>query len=110
MAEQTSALALDQNGAAVHRIAGLAGQRCRNGVAHHRVGHQRVLRCAGGATEREDRQCKRAAADHPKVSPVMVRNQASACSASSLRVVRGASAGLMITPGGASTYWSSAGR
>src|SRR5882724_4326364 len=104
MAEQTSALALDQDGAPVHRIARLAGQRFWDGIADDRIGHQRFLRGAGCAAEREGRQCERAATDHPKVSPVMVRNQASASSASSLRVVLGASAGLMITPGGVSAY------
>src|SRR5258708_39436005 len=104
MAEQTSALALDHDGPAGLGIAGLAGQRFRDGVANHGVGHQRLLRSPGCATEREGRQCERAATDHPKVSPVMVRNQASASSASSLRVVLGASAGLMITPGGVSAY------
>src|SRR3954468_2822187 len=82
MAQQTSALAPDHDGPAVHRIAGLAGQRFRDGVAHDRIGHEHLLCGARRAAEREHHPCKRHpgkrdAADHPKVSPVMVRNQVS---------------------------------
>ena len=83
--------ALDHDGPAPLGVARRAGQRLRNGVADNLVGTQRFLRLRRAA-ERNGEDEEREAL-HPNTSPVMARYQASASSASALRVARGASAG-----------------
>ena len=80
--EAQADLAVGDDRAAARGIALGAGERLRQRIlsmrdAHHREG-------------RDDRGRE----PHPNTSPVMVRNQASASTASAARVARGASAGL----------------
>src|SRR5687767_3801418 len=110
MAQETSALALDHDGPAARRIAGFPRERLRNRLVDDGVGHERVLCGSRRNAKRDQSQRHDDAADHPNVSLVMARNQAWACSASSLRAPRGAPAGLMTAPPSASAYWSSTGR
>src|SRR5437899_2354541 len=75
-------LAVGDKRPATRRIALGAGERLRDRILPTRHAH----RTAGGDDRRHQ--------SHPKTSPVIVRNQASANTASAARVARGASVGL----------------
>src|SRR5262249_62148123 len=62
------------------------GERSRDRILPARHADRRAHRAAGGDERRRE--------SHPKTSPVIVRNQASASTASALRASRGASDGL----------------
>src|SRR5262245_26771786 len=88
VAEQAQAeLTVGDYRAAPGRIAPGTGERLRDRVLRPRpVAARRAQRAAGGGEGRDQ--------SHPNASVVIVRNQASASTASALRVSRGASCGL----------------
>src|SRR5262249_7933719 len=87
VAEQAQAkLAIGDDRATAHRVTLAAGERSRDRVLRARDAARRAHRAAGGHERRGE--------SHPKASPVIVRNQASASTASALRASRGASDGL----------------
>src|SRR5439155_26979655 len=88
VAEQAQAeLAVGDDRPAAGRIALGSGKRRRDRVLRpHRTAARRAHHAAGGDETRGE--------SHPNASVVIVRNQASASTASALRVSRGASDGL----------------
>src|SRR5262249_51297812 len=87
VAKQAQAeLAIGDDRATARRVTLTTGERSRDRVLRARHADRRAHRAAGGDERRGE--------SHPKTSPVIVRNQASASTASALRASRGASDGL----------------
>src|SRR5262249_58546707 len=90
-------LTVDDDRAATDRVALRTGQRLRNRIFR--------ARDTDRATDGDERRRPPTRPAHPKTSPVIVRNQASASTASAARVARGASAGLTPPAPGTSANW-----